>query len=132
MKAYKNLNPNLYGNLITSGEGESKVVFTTTDMMAVDEEQTVNMGFIFNCAHYASICAINEDNISVSGAKSSFLAPIRVGEELEFHAQTRHSETRKRQVFVSANIKGIKVFEGEFSVVILDRHPLKVNLTEDF
>ncbi|MEF3191213.1 MAG: thioesterase [Campylobacterales bacterium] len=97
--------------------------------MAADEMGLVHGGFTFSAADFAAMAAVNHPNVVLVGAKTRFLAPMKVGDEAIFEAKASHTTTKKRDVSVTAVVNGIKIFEGEFATVVLDRHVLKMSIT---
>jgi acyl-CoA thioesterase len=118
------------GQLEELRTGYAKVTLHTSEEMGVDRYGLVHGGYIFSAADFASMAAVNDPNVVLASATTQFLAPVRVGDEVMVEAKMRHKEGRKRTVLVTAYVHDIKVFEGSFSTVILDRHILKVNLSE--
>jgi acyl-CoA thioesterase len=74
------------------------------------------------------MAAVNDPNVVLSAATSSFLSPVRVYDEVVFTAKLRHKEGRKREVTVVGHVLDIKVFEASMKTVILDKHVLKLDL----
>jgi acyl-coenzyme A thioesterase PaaI-like protein len=110
--------------------GYAKVILATTKEMVVDELNLVHGGFTFGAADFAAMAAVNELNVVLVESTSKFLAPIEVGKTIIFEANTSHNSTRTRDVKVVGMMGEIKVFEGEFKAVILERHPLRLKLTD--
>jgi acyl-CoA thioesterase len=109
-------------------EGYAKTRFMCTDEMVVDRKGLVHTGFIFSAANYAAMVAVNEPTAVLAVAKTNFLAPIKVHDEVIFEASTPHKHSRKRLVTVVGWYHEIKFFEGEFSLVVLEHHPLALKL----
>jgi len=118
------------GNLTEFKKGFAKVVLQTTHDMIVDEFGLIHSGFIFGAAEYAAVASINEENIIVIGCRAKFFAPAKLGDFIEFEAKGRFEEARKREIKVIGRINDIKVFEGIFHAILLEKHILKVNPTE--
>ena len=54
----------------------------------------------------------------------------RIGDIIEFEAKGRFEDARKREIKVIGKINEIKVFEGIFQAVLLEKHILKTKLDE--
>ncbi|MDR0746642.1 MAG: PaaI family thioesterase [Helicobacteraceae bacterium] len=130
LKAYNEIDQQLCGSLEELREGYAKVRFLTTAEMVVDKKGLVHSGFVFGAANFAAAAAVNRPNAILSVARCNFLAPLKVEDEVIFEAAAQQLTARKRTVIVSGYIDKIKVFDGEFSMVITDRHALSLHLTE--
>ena len=60
----------------------------------------------------------------------NFFAPAKVGDLVNFEAKGRFEDARKREIKVIGMINEIKVFEGIFQAVILERHILQTQIDE--
>lgn len=118
----------IVGNLTELSKGHSKVVLQTTQEMIVDDFGLIHNGFIFGSAEYAAVASINEENVVVIGCRSKFLAPAKLGDVIEFEAKGRFEEARKREIKVIGKINDIKVFEGIFQAVLLEKHILQTKI----
>lgn len=116
------------GELDVIKEGYAKVSIMTSDEMRVDSYGLVHGGFIFSAADFSAMAAVNDPNVVLAAANTTFLSPVRVGDEVVFEARVRHKDGRKREVNVIGSVLDIKVFEGSFKTVILDKHVLKLDL----
>jgi len=125
------INEQLSGIVDVLRSGFAKVSFITTPEMSADDMGLVHGGFIFSAADHAAMVAVNEKNVVLSSVKSNFLSPVRVGDEVHFEARLRHKEGRKRLVTVRGFVLEVKVFEGEFSTVVTDRHVLQLKLMKE-
>ena len=76
----------------------------------------------------AAMAAVNDPYVVLSGATTSFLSPVRAGDNVIFEAKVRHKDGRKREVDVVGRVLDIKVFEGLFKTVVLDKHVLNIDL----
>lgn len=121
----------LCGDLEKLEEGFAKVCLRTTEGMRADDDGLCHAGFIFSAADYAAMLAVNKKNVIITSARSIFLCPVRVGDEVCFEARVRHREGRRRDVHVSGFLQEVKVFEAEMRTVITDKHILKLNLKEN-
>jgi len=130
-KTHQRVNEILSGSVDVLRSGFAKVSLITTPEMAADDMGLVHGGFIFSAADHAAMVAVNEKNVVLASVKSTFLSPVRVGDEVHFEAKLRHKDGRKRLVSVRGFVLEVKVFEGEFSTVITDRHVLQLKLLKD-
>jgi acyl-coenzyme A thioesterase PaaI-like protein len=128
LKTHQRVKPNLFGSIIHLEKGHSKVNLLTTNDMVVDELGLVHSGFIFSCADYAAAAAVNEENVVIIGARTSFLAPAKVGDLIELDAKAKFEDSRKREINVIGKINDIKVFEGVFHAVVLEKHIFKIKI----
>lgn len=116
------------GNLDEIKEGYARVSLMTGDEMRADALGLVHGGFIFSAADFAAMAAVNDPNVVLAAANTTFLSPVRVGDQVSFEARVRHKDGRKREVTVVGSVLDIKVFEGSFKTVVLEKHVLKLNL----
>jgi uncharacterized protein (TIGR00369 family) len=94
--------------------------------MGVDEKGLVHGGFAFGLADYAAMIAVNDPFVVLLSSQVKFLRPVRVGDELTARAVVAEKDGRKRKVRVEVFREGEeRVFEGEFSCLILQRHVLE-------
>jgi len=125
LKTHLKFNPK-YGRLIELTENGAKVILETTPDMAVDEEGLVHGGFTFGAADFCAMASVNEPYVVlVKATNCEFMAPVKVGDAVEFVGEILMKEKRKVEVKVTGTLKEIKVFEGIFSCVVLDTHVLK-------
>ena len=66
--------------------------------MVSDAEGLIHSGFVFMGANYAALLAINEEFCVSIGARINFFGPLKLGDVVEFDAQARFEESRKREV----------------------------------
>ena len=125
LKTHLKFNPK-FGRLIKITENGAKVLLETTPDMAVDEEGLVHGGFTFGAADFCAMASVNEPYVVlVKATNCEFMAPVKVGDKVEFVGEILMKEKRKVEVKVIGTLNEIKVFEGLFSCVILDNHVLK-------
>lgn len=125
---HKRINKVFCGKVIGMENNSSKVTLLTTNEMSVDELGLVHSGFVFSAADYAAAVAINALNTVIIGSKVSFLAPAKVGDSIEFEAKVKFEDLRKREIEVVGKINEIKVFQGTFYAVILEKHIFKTKI----
>ncbi len=135
LKTHKKVRSTLSGNIIHMEKGHAKTTLQTTKEMSVDDLGLIHSGFIFGAAEYAAVVSINEENLVIIGAKSKFLAPAKNGDLIEFEAIAKFEDARKREIKVTGSINEIKIFDGIFQAIILEKHILKTklkNITKDY
>lgn len=128
LRTHELINQIYSGSLVELKDGYAKVSLFTNEEMRVDTHGLVHGGFIFSAADFAAMAAVNDPNVVLSGATTSFLAPVRVNDEVVFTAKVRHKEGRKREVNVLGHVFDIKVFEATMKTVVLDKHILVLDL----
>ncbi|MCF6310355.1 MAG: PaaI family thioesterase [Sulfurimonas sp.] len=130
-QTHEEINHELSGEIekLENGYVESKLV--TIHEMIADNQGLIHGGFIFSAADYAAMLAVNEKNVVLVASDCQFLSPVKFGDIVNFIAKVRHKEGRKRNVHVSGYVLDIKVFDGVFKTVVLDRHVLKLKLMEE-
>ena len=118
------------GKLLSIEDGQAKVGLDIIQTMLADSEGLIHNGFLFSSASYAATLAVNEKNGFVIASIVHFLAPVREQDHVIFKAQSRHTIGRKRIVDVVGQVEDIKVFIGEFTVIVIDKHILNVKLND--
>ncbi|WP_456380629.1 hotdog domain-containing protein [Hydrogenimonas sp.] len=131
LRTHKRIDQSLCGTLVELDVGYARVELETTREMAVDEMGLVHGGFTFGAADFAAMAAVNDPNVVLVGSECRFLSPVKVGDKIVFEAKELYKETRKRNIRVIGYFEDIKVFEGEFMAVVLERHVLKLKLVKD-
>ncbi len=121
------VNAELCGELVRMDKDSAEVVFSTNAVMLSDEEKEIHMGFVFNSAAYAALCAVNKANSVVIASECKFLAPIELGHEILFKATAIQNGLKKCEVKVEGFLLNIKVFEGLFQVAVFDKKLFKFN-----
>ena len=114
-----------FGQLVEIGEGTAKVTLEATEEMAVDEEGLIHGGFTFGAADFCAMATVNEPFVVLVRSQCEFMAPVKVGDVVEFVSETLLKEKRKHEIKVTGYLNEIKVFEGIFGCVVLDKHVLK-------
>ncbi|MCF6201670.1 MAG: PaaI family thioesterase, partial [Hydrogenimonas sp.] len=87
--------------------------------------------FTFMAADFDSMAAVNHPNVVLVSSECRFLSPVKVGDRVLFEAKELYKESRKRKIHVIGTFEDIKVFEGDFMAVVLERHVLKLKLLKD-
>lgn len=111
---------------IIQTDEEATAVLKTNGLMGVDEQGLVHGGFTFGLADYAAMVAVNDPFVVLLSSQVQFLRPVKVGDELKARAVVAEKEGRKRKVRVEIWKEGEeKVFAGEFSCLVLQKHVLE-------
>jgi uncharacterized protein (TIGR00369 family) len=121
---HQKINQALCGMPLEVAPGTSRVALATTAEMAADDAGLVHGGFVFGLADYAAMIAVNHPNVVLGGADVKFLKPVRVGETVTAEASVTAEKGKKRVVRVTAASGDARVFEGELTCFVLDRHVL--------
>ena len=125
LKTHLKFNPK-FGRLVEITENGARVILETTEDMAVDDEGLVHGGFTFGAADFCAMATVNEPYVVLVRAYNcEFMAPVKVGDVVEFTGEIILKEKRKVEVKVVGTLNEIKVFEGTFGCVVLDHHVLK-------
>jgi len=127
IKTHDKIDQRLCGRPVAVEDRTSRIEFTATDDMAVDETGLVHGGFVFGLADHAAMLAVNHPNVVLGGADVNFLKPVRVGEPLWAEAKVMESVKKRHTVDVTVACKKMPVFTGRFVCFVLDRHVLKRN-----
>ncbi len=128
LKTHDKIRTNLCGTIIKLDSGYSKTTLQTTKEMVLDDLGLIHSGFIYGAADYAAAVAVNEPNIIIIGSRSSFLAPAKLDDLIEYEAKAKFEDSRKREIKVTAHINEIKVYEGIFHAVVLEKHIFKTKI----
>ncbi|MCG8471532.1 MAG: thioesterase [Desulfobacterales bacterium] len=123
-KTHLEINEALCGTLTHQEENKSIIALTTTDAMRADERGLVHGGFLFGMADYAAMCAVNDPNVVLGSAETTFLKPVVVGETLTAEAHVKEEKGKKRSVRATITRNSEIVFEGNFLCFVLPTHVL--------
>jgi uncharacterized protein (TIGR00369 family) len=121
---HRKIDRRLCGNPAAVDNGSSRVHFTASADMAVDDFGLVHGGFIFGLADHAAMIAVNDPNVVLGGAEVRFLKPVKTGESLVAEAEVKESTGKKRLVAVTVNRGSEAVFSGTFTCFVLEKHVL--------
>ena len=124
IRTHLKIDNTLCGEVMDLGDGYAKVRLQTTQVMAADERGLVHGGFTFGAADYAAMVAINDPYVVLAAADVKFLAPVVVGDVVEFEAKRVEQEGKKAKVEVIANVEGKEVFQGLFKTFTPSHHIL--------
>ena len=136
----KKLRSSFSGNIIELEEGYVKTQFEATDEMVFDEEGVIHEGFIFGAANFAVKAAINDPNVVLVTSNIKFLAPIEMGNIVEFESKKTIGKHIGLSFYTigqskTLGIGGVKNFpEGKWFVVEKNfaGNQLFVSQNEDF
>jgi acyl-CoA thioesterase len=131
LKAYNLISQSLCGTVEELRDGYARIKLIANDEMAVDKKGLIHSGFVFAAANFAAVAAVNKANVILAVAQCNFLAPLKVEDEVIFEATTQQLTARKRTITVIGTMNNIKVFVGDFSVVITDKHVLNLHLLDN-
>lgn len=123
-RTHLGISPTLVGVVTALAEDSATAELTATPDMAADARGLVHGGFTFGLADYAAMCAVNDANVVLGRAQTTFLAPVRVGQTMVATAQVTEALGRKRSVEVSVTVEGAEVARGAFACFVLDQHVL--------
>jgi acyl-coenzyme A thioesterase PaaI-like protein len=123
-KTHLRVDSRLCGRLLDLGDGSARVALDTTDSMVVDDRGLIHGGFVFGTADYAAMLAVNDPNVVLGGASARFLKPVQNGDRVVATARTVVTSGTKHEVLVEATVNSVKVFEGTFTCIVLERHVL--------
>lgn len=120
----------LCGRPVEMAAGRARVELVTVPEMAADEQGLVHGGFVFGCADYAAMLAVDDPLVVLGAAEVRFLAPVAVGETVVAEARVSEEDGRRRRVEVKVvraaeGGGGEEVLSGSFRCVVLDRHVLE-------
>ena len=114
------------GMVVAAREDYAKTRFRVTKDMTYDSEGLAFNGFVYTAASWAAQVAINKEyQISVA-SKVNFLSPVKIGDFIDFEANAFFSESKKQDVRVVGSVNEVRVFEGTFSIILLEDHILRI------
>ena len=103
----------------------ARVTLEVKDEMKADEQGLIHGGFTFGLADYAAMVAVNDPFVVLLSANVFFRKPVVSGDRLTAHAIVTETEGNRKRVSCEIfNQDQIKVFEGEFQCMILNKHIL--------
>ncbi len=124
-KTHNYIDESLMGKVVRIEDGFAEVWLHTSAQMAADKFGLVHGGFIFGAADYAAMCAVNDPYVVLGASSSKFVAPVTVGDAIQFKAFVLSANGKKRELSVEGKVDGRIVFEGSFTAFVLDRHVLR-------
>jgi acyl-CoA thioesterase len=117
LKTHKEIDTKLNGELKKLKEGFARVELKTTSDMRANRSGLVHGGFIFASGDFAAMAAVNREYVVLAKSECKFLAPVRVGEMVEFEARVIEREGKRFRVEVSGKVTQKEVFFGTFYAV---------------
>jgi uncharacterized protein (TIGR00369 family) len=124
IQTHQKISPELCGEPVDMDDGYCQVRLKTTSVMVTDRTGLVHGGFIFGAADYAAMLAVNHPNVVLAASNVKFLKPVRLGETVMAEARIKQVAGKKRSVSVKVRRVDEKVFEGEFTCFVPERHVL--------
>ncbi|BCD70488.1 PaaI family thioesterase [Helicobacter suis] len=124
------LDQTLCADLVSFSPNKATVCFTPKEFMLC-EEDVVHAGFIVSAASFAALCALNKKHSLISSMKINLLAPIELKQEVYFNAIVVHASSKKCSIRVEGEFMEIKVFEGDFEILVFEKRPFKFNFKEE-
>lgn len=118
------INRKLCGEPIEMKNGYCRVRMAATAAMAADGSGLIHGGFVFGAADYAAMLAVNHPNVVLGAARVKFLTPVQVDETIVAEARISETEGKRRLVAATVWRDEERVFEGEFTCFVPDRHVL--------
>ena len=125
IQTHKDISKALCGKPIRVEENEAEVLLETTRDMAVDDKGLVHGGFVFGLADHAAMLAVNKETVVLGGSLCRFLRPAKVGDTLHAYAHVRQEKGKKRTVEASVFRDKTRVFSGDFTCFVLEKHILE-------
>ncbi|MEA1914645.1 MAG: PaaI family thioesterase, partial [Campylobacterota bacterium] len=83
---HQQIDQSLSGKAVQLKPNYAKVQLHTTHAMVADEKGLIHGGFAFSAADYAAMCAVNDPNVVLAKAQSTFTAPVKLGQTIVFEA----------------------------------------------
>ena len=130
LKTHKKINQKLCGKLIEQTEKSATVKLEAIEEMAVDDLGLIHSGFTFAAADFCAMATVNKPNVVLTNSKSKFLAPVKVGDTVIFTSEVIFDDDKRQEIKVIGKIDDIKVYEGIFGSVVLQKHVLKLQITD--
>jgi len=116
-----NINTSLCGKVVKLQENYAEVLLHTTQQMVADTQGLVHGGFIFGAADYAAMSAVNDPYVVLGASRSTFIAPVKVGDAVMCKASIVSIKGKKAEVEVEAFVSEKLVF---FTTFVLPAHVL--------
>ncbi|MGB9760896.1 MAG: thioesterase, FlK family [Caldimicrobium sp.] len=124
IRTHRRIDQTLSGTPVELSQGKAIVKLKTDERMVADEKGLIHGGFIFSLADYAAMLSVNEETVVLAKAEVKFIKPVRLGDEIEAHAEVREIEGKKRKVYVEVKRGEEVVFVGDFLCVVPEKHVL--------
>ncbi|MGC9109448.1 MAG: thioesterase, FlK family [Caldimicrobium sp.] len=124
IRTHRRIDQTLSGIPVELSQGKAIVKLKTDERMVADGKGLIHGGFIFSLADYAAMLSVNEETVVLAKAEVKFIKPVRLGDEIEAHAEVREIEGKKRKVYVEVKRGEEVVFVGDFLCVVPEKHVL--------
>ena len=106
----------------------AEVVLIADEKMQVDAKGLIHGGFTFGLADYAAMVTVNDPFVVLVYSNVKFVKPVVVGDKLSAKSKITEVKGTKKTVLCEVfNQHNIKVFEGEFFCVSLEKHVLETS-----
>ena len=116
------IDTNISGECIDLQTDYAKVKLCTKDFMCADNHGLIHGGFIFSCADYCAMLAINDPNVVLAKSNTKFTAPVKLNDIVLFEANVISSDSFKSEIEVTARVEQKDVFKGVFFTATLKKH----------
>ncbi|MDP2900828.1 MAG: hotdog domain-containing protein [Candidatus Bathyarchaeota archaeon] len=125
IKTHDRVSTALVGSPVEVVDGERAIArLETRGEMAADSTGLVHGGFTFGLADYAAMLAVNHPHVVLGSAQVKFTAPVTVGETMTAEAKVTSTEGKRSEVSVEVKAGDRRVFTGQFTCYILEKHVL--------
>lgn len=124
---HQQVNRELCGQPEKMADAYCRVRLNATSSMIADNSGLIHGGFVFGAADHAAMLAVNHPNVVLAAANVKFLKPVRINDSILAEARVSQSHGQKRIVSVTVWRDNEKVFEGDFSCFVPERHVLDVS-----
>ena len=124
LNTHLKIDQTLNGTVIELKKGYAKIALQTTPIMIADKEGLVHGGFIFGAADFCAMASVNDPFVVLAKSEVKFLAPVKMGEVVEFEGTISEEKGNRAIVEVTGSVDDKKVFIGTFYTAILDKHVL--------
>ena len=125
IQTHQGINRELCGEPVEMKDGYCRLRLVTTAAMAADSSGLIHGGFVFGAADYAAMLAVNHPNVVLGAAEVKFLKPVQANETIVAEAQIKETEGKKRRIAATVWRDEDRVFEGDFTCFVPDRHILR-------
>lgn len=130
LETHTNIYDKYSGKVDKLKDGFSEVHLDIVRDMFADSQGLIHNGFLFSGASLAAAAAVNDKYGFVIGSVVNFLTPVREDDRVIYKAVSRQKIGRKRVVDVIGRVGDVKVFVGEFTVIVMEKHILNIKLDE--
>ena len=124
LNTHLKIDQTLNGSVIELKKGYAKIALQATSIMIADAEGLVHGGFILGAADLCAMATINDPFVVLAKSEVKFLAPVKMGEAVEFEGTISEEKGNRATVEVTGSVDDKKVFVGNFYTAVLDKHVL--------